>query len=160
MIPLLVVPIAYFAAATAGLLLSDTASESITLFWLPSGIAVWATARYGERMLPGVWVAAAVTNLLFGGAAPVAALLMAFGNTTEAMVGARLLTRYGIFYAAAAPLIAASVGVAALYLTGAIDVDTLFRAAIVYWLGDALGILALVPLADSWRRKPPTTEAP
>jgi integral membrane sensor domain MASE1 len=68
------------------------ANSSVTAIWPPTGVALAALVLRGYRAWPGVAVDALVANLTT--AAPVASApgIMA-GNTLEALVGARLLSR-------------------------------------------------------------------
>jgi signal transduction histidine kinase/CheY-like chemotaxis protein len=128
-------------------------------FWPPSGIALAAVFLYGKRLSPAIALGALGVNLLLG-APLLAALAIAIGNTGEALVGAYLFERFmrsdrpftrlvdcaGLIAAALlAPIIAASIGVGALWLQGAVTAD-LFQTWFAWWSGDAVGIFALAPI--------------
>src|SRR5262245_12902503 len=85
--------VAYVATARLGLHF-DALGGVATTVWPPSGIALVALFRLGLRAWPAVTVAAFVANVQ-AGAPLLAALIIAVGNTLEAVVGASLLWRLG-----------------------------------------------------------------
>ena len=102
---------------------------SITLIWLPTGIAVAALLRFGFGCWPGVALGAAAVNLAVGTPLPLA-LAIAVGNTLGPLLAAWALRRIGfhpafdrkrdIFFLSAAAilgmLVSASLGTASLSL--------------------------------------------
>src|SRR2546428_3401884 len=79
----------YLAAAKLGLSLK-VAHGNATPVWAPTGIALAALLLLGRRAWPGVFIGAFVANAT----TPIplwAALVIAVGNTTEAVVAVELL---------------------------------------------------------------------
>ena len=69
---------AYFVTARLSLLLAIPPGYA-TAVWPPSGIALAAILLAGPRMWPGVWIGAALTNLLVQGSPAVAVLVAYLG---------------------------------------------------------------------------------
>ncbi len=154
---------AYFVAAKLSLLLAIPPGYA-TAVWPPSGIALAALLLLGVRFWPGIWLGAALTNLTVEGS-PLVAVLIATGNTLEAVAAAtwiqRSLKRSGYFssvedvlrfmvLSALGALIAAAVGVVSLGLTGAMPWSDFALNAWTWWQGDTSGMLIVAPLVISW----------
>ena len=149
----------YLVAGRLGLSL-DPVGGFATLVWPPAGISLAALLLFGPSLWPGILIGALLVNVLTG--APfVVALAIAGGNTLEAVVGAHLLRRFGfdpllsrvrdvfklaVLAAVMTPLLAATVGVAALTIGAVVAMNDAGPAWIAWWLGDATAILALTPL--------------
>src|SRR6266498_1843892 len=82
----------YFVAAKLSLVFAIPPGYA-TAIWPPSGIALAALLLWGTRLWPGVWLGAALVNFTIEGS-PLLAVLIATGNTLEAVVGAALIRRY------------------------------------------------------------------
>ena len=162
-IPLLLA-LAYFATGRLGLMLPAFGSN-ITLFWLPTGIAVAALLRWGFRCWPGVALGAAVVNLAVGSPLPLA-LAIAVGNTLGPLLAAWVLRRAGVhpafdrkrdilFLTAAAilgMLVSSGLGVASLSLAGVLP-DARATAWLIWWASDTMGVIAGAPLVLAFTRK-------
>jgi len=159
----------YVLAARAGLRL-DSISGFATLVWPPTGIALAALLLGGYGLWPGVFLGAAIANVLTG--APIlVAIGIAVGNSLEAFFGAYALRRIPgfrlsldrvrdaigliILAAALAPLIAATVGVTSLQLGGLVPSGAFASTWRAWWLGDAIGAVLVAPLVLVWATKPP-----
>jgi PAS domain S-box-containing protein len=168
----LALALAYYLAARIGLLLAFDATN-VSPVWPPSGIALGALLLLGARTWPGIAVGAFAANLVVflanGALAPGAALLaslgIAAGNTVEALAG-MLMLRYAhdaaelrkphhvYIFAAAATLAAAFgalAGSACLYAAGVAPMAALPTIAATWWVGDLAGMLILTPLILAWR---------
>jgi PAS domain S-box-containing protein len=164
----------YFLAARAGLTLAFV-HTSATSVWPPSGIALSALLLFGRTLWPGVFLGAFVANVttIAPGAPAVAvatSLLIATGNTLEAIVGESLIRRWAggpaalqrarrvfVFVAIAgflAPLIAASIGALALAAHGLLGRAPLGDVWTTWWLGDSVGALLFAPLLLLWAERP------
>lgn len=155
---------AYYAIARLGLL-AAVAAPVVSSAWPPAGLALAALLLGGARLWPGVLLGAFALNATAGVPLAAAALIGA-GNAAAAVLAARLLDRLALDRdlarlrdalallagALAGPLVAASVGVAALFLAGHADAAGAGRLWAVWWSGDALGILVVTPLVLAWRR--------
>jgi PAS domain S-box-containing protein len=157
----------YVAAAKLGIELS-VAHGVITPVWAPTGIAIAALFLFGTRLWPAVAVGAFVANATSDASIGVSAAI-AVGNTLEAVVGAELLRRAGVrpaldrvrdvlalivLGAVAAPVIAATNGVTALWLTDAIEGASYGSEWLLWWVGDAMGALIAAPLILVWSTSP------
>jgi integral membrane sensor domain MASE1/anti-sigma regulatory factor (Ser/Thr protein kinase) len=166
---LLLVAVAYYAAAKLGLRLA-LVGRNITPFWPPTGIAVVAFILLGRSVWPGVALAAFAVNLPIS-ANGLAAAATAAGNTLAPLVAATLLSRIGfrrqidrlrdataiVFVGALLSMsISASVGTGILLASGALPVPELPGSWAVWWAGDAMGVLVVTPFVLSlvlpWHR--------
>lgn len=168
---LILVGVAYYLGARVGLSLS-LVEQNVTPLWPPTGIALAAFLLLGRSMWPGVALAALAVNLpISTGFLP--ALATAAGNTLAPLVAAIVLQRVGfrrqldrqrdalaiVFLGALASMtISATVGASTLVFSGVIDTGELARAWVVWWTGDAMGILAVAPFLLSiplfWELQP------
>ncbi|MFO1338509.1 MAG: diguanylate cyclase [Burkholderiaceae bacterium] len=153
------VGLAYYAFARLGLLIPYVGTH-VSLVWLPTGIAVAAFLRWGQAMLPAVYLAALAANLAIGGPAWMAAGV-AGGNTLGTWLSARLLQRWGfepslvrrkdlalyLLAVAAGMLVTASNGTAWRWAAGLLPGPLWTPAWLTWWTGDAVGaLLGGVPL--------------
>lgn len=154
----------YFAAAKASLLLAIPPGYA-TAVWPPSGIALAAILALGNRVWPGVWLGAALVNLTVA-SSPLAALAIGSGNALEALAGAELVRRHisdappffdrvrnVVMFVAIAALcstVAASIGVGALVLEGAVPWPEFAANWGTWWHGDTAGIIIVTPLVLTW----------
>ena len=164
----------YFAAAKLGMSLS-VSHGVITPVWAPSGIALASLLILGVRYWPAVAIAAFAANATGEATLPVAAGI-AVGNTLAAVCGALLVTRIGftpaldrvrsvlalvVGGALVSTTISATNGVTVLTLADARE-DAYGSAWLLWWFGDAIGILVVAPIllvlneASRQRRPPPT----
>ena len=159
---------AYAAAAGVGLRYV-TIGHSISLVWPSAGIAFAALVLLGPRYWPGVAIGAFIANA----ATPIplaAALGIALGNTTEALLAAYLLRRVAgsrpqledprqtraliLLSAPLGALLAAVIGLTVLLVTGELDPRAAVQALPVWWAGDVLGMLVVAPFCFSWAVRP------
>jgi signal transduction histidine kinase/CheY-like chemotaxis protein len=161
----LLVAACYAASGTAGLKLSFIA-HAVTLFWPPSGLALAAVWLGGLRLLPGIFLGAFVVNLTALGSAPLAALI-ATGNMLPSLIAtlalramlrrqsqAGELKRVLMFIAVAvlgATMASATVGTLAVYTIGHLA-TSLTTTWVVWWMGDAMGVMIVAPPILLWRR--------
>jgi PAS domain S-box-containing protein len=169
----------YVVTARLGLILALPPEKKATAVWPPSGIALAALLLLGYRIWPGIWLGAFLANLwdYFNPANPfplTAHLLVsagiATGSTLQALAGSFLVRRWigptnpfdrashAFTFAGVAMLmclIAATCGVASLYLGG----FALGRAVgfiwWTWWLGDMTGVLTVGALILTWSNRPP-----
>jgi PAS domain S-box-containing protein len=157
----------YWATAWIGLHYV-TIGHSVSLVWPPAGVAFAALVLVGPRIWPGVTIGAFLANVM----TPVplfAAAGIALGNTGEALLAAVILRRVAGFRphleeprhlrvllvaAAIGALVAALMGVAALYSTGALAPNQVLPALPTWWAGDMLGLLVVAPVCLSWATAP------
>ena len=158
------VGVVYFAAAKFALSFALSPGYA-TAIWPPSGIALAALLLLGNRVWPGVWLGAALVNFTVN-YSPVVPLTIATGNTLEALAGAILVRRYIVgltcrfeqapdvfkFVAVAAlsGVIAATIGVSSLVLSGSASWPEFLPNWLTWWQGDVAGIIIVTPLILSW----------
>jgi signal transduction histidine kinase len=152
---------AYYIAATLGQATTSIRSGNLGPVWPASGIALAAVLAFGYRVWPGVAAGAflgAVQSPVF----LLTAAGQAAGATIAAVAGAFLLRRIDSFDPAlsrlrdalalivlgafASAALSASIGVSSLYATGLEAYAGLPSAWLIYWLGDATGVLLVTPL--------------
>jgi len=150
----------YFIAGKLGLSVPFT-SGNVSPVWPASGIALAAVLLWGSGVWPGIAAGAFLVNFWTSAPAP-AALGIALGNTSGALVGRYLLRRFAdsqfricrlrdladlIFLGAlVSTSVAATLGTTTLFLAGVhawSDFGTAWR---VWWFGDAMGVLIIAPL--------------
>ncbi|MFI9012055.1 MASE1 domain-containing protein [Actinosynnema sp. NPDC053489] len=156
---LAVVAVCYYAGAQLGLL-QALVNDQVTPLWPPTGVAVLALLLGGLRMWPGIAVGALVVNSAVSNAG--ATLLITVGNTLAPVVACLLLALAGfrremdrtrdalalvLLAGFAAMAVSATVGSAALLVTGVIDGGLFWSTWTVWWTGDVLGVLVVVPIA-------------
>jgi len=157
----------YFGAVKGGLAFA-VIHDFISLVWPASGLALVALTLMGLRFFPALVVGGLAAYASHGLPLPTAAAIAA-GNTLAALAGAWLLDRSRDFdpslgrvrdvfrlifpIALGTPVIAASVGAANLLQAGLLDSESLVRAAITWWAGDAQGVLLFAPFAFAWIRR-------
>ena len=153
--------LAYFIAGKLGQAATNIRSGNLGPVWPASGIALAALLSYGTRLWPAVAASCFVVALQ----SPVPALTaigQSAGATLGAVVGAVFLRRRADFDPAlsrlrdalalivigafSSAIVSASIGLASLYATGVVPYSGLLEAWLIYWLGDATGVLLITPL--------------
>jgi diguanylate cyclase (GGDEF)-like protein/PAS domain S-box-containing protein len=164
----LVASLACIYAIAAGLSLNVVVPQgNVSPLWLPPAIALCACLLFGLRVAPAVLLGAALVHWMAG--MPIlAALMIGCGNSLEAIVAAlfiRQLTREPLDFdytsnifrfvgiAAVSSLIAATIGVAALASLHYLDMKRIVINWLTWWIGDATGIMIVVPLILAWTLK-------
>lgn len=159
----------YVATARLGLEYA-VVGRTVTLLWLPSGIALAATLIGGSRVWPGIALGALIANA--GTGVPALSLLfIVLGNTLEPLWGMALLRRrnnfsnaldkvpdvLALFLLAAviSTTASASFGTLGLLLGGEIAKGDFGATWLSWWLGDGMGVLVISPvllLGAGWNR--------
>ena len=158
-----VIAAVYFVAARLSLPLAIPPGYA-TAVWPPSGIALAAALLLGSRIWPGIWIGAALANLTVESSF-VSTVLIASGNTFEALAGRFLIRRYVgepsrfergedvvkfILLCALSAAIAATVAAVALASGYSLPWAEGFRNWWTWWQGDATGMIIVAPLILSW----------
>lgn len=162
----LAVALLYFGAALVGLRVVAIAGQ-VSPVWLPTGVALWAFARFGFRALPGLFFGSCAAALTSG--APLAfCVTISAGNVLEGVVAVELWRRlFGlrpeldrvedvaalVLSAVVSPFLASAVGTAAMIGFGLAPASMWGEVAWVWWLGDAMGAIVVAPLllTFAWR---------
>ena len=155
--------LAYYTTARLSLELS-LVGHSITPLWAPTGVAVAAILAGGYRLWPALALAAFAVNVPIS-PSPVAAAGIAVGNTAAPVVAVWLLRRLQfrtelarprdaltlLAAGTAATTISASLGTASLVFSGAVAAGHFGSSWLVWWTGDAMGIVLVAPVLWSLR---------
>jgi signal transduction histidine kinase len=160
-IQLVTVFLAYFIAGKLGQAATNVRSGNLGPVWPASGIALAAVLACGYRVWPGI-LAGSFLVALQSPVSAATALGQAIGATGAALSGAFLIRRVGHFDSALSRLrdalalivlgalgssmLSASLGLASLYASGQQSYSGLGPAWLIYWLGDATGVLIVTPL--------------
>jgi PAS domain S-box-containing protein len=155
----------YFIAGRFGLSLAFV-NENASAVWPPTGIAIAACLLAGPWVWPSILAGAFLVNLTTS-SAPLPSMLIAVGNTAEALAAAWLVRRIAggaaafettstiLNYVAAAAIaagIAATVGLAALVLGGLAGQSPRSTIWLTWWTGDLSGALLVTPAIVTWAR--------
>lgn len=161
---LAVVAACYYLGARLGLL-QALVNDQVTPLWPPTGVALLALLLGGPRMWPGIAVGAFAVNASLGEVG--ATVLISVGNTLGPLVACLLLRRAGfrseldrtrdalalvLLGALAGMAVSATIGSTTLLVTGVVDGAHFWSTWSVWWTGDALGVLVLVPIVLAFRR--------
>lgn len=159
------VALAYFITAKFGLMVPY--KEFIaTLIWLPTGIAVGAIMRWGNVSLPAIFIAATLVNVSMG-VPLITSLAIACTNTLAPFLTAYLLKKsqfndclirqkdIGLMIGAAllGMLVSATGGVLALYVDDLVKVENVISTWFIWWVGDIIGVLLVLPLVLNVRKQ-------
>ncbi len=175
LVKLLLLAAVYYGAARFGLQYASI-GRSVSLIWPPSGVAFAALTLLGYRYWPGVALGAFLANATLTPIPLHATIIIALGNTLEALVAAYLLRRTAgprpqlddfrhvrSLVLVAAPLGALCAGVIgpiSLWLAGAVSGSALLAAVAIWWTGDLLGMLVMAPVLFTWMVPPPSRDNP
>jgi len=157
---------AYFVIAKLGLRFA-TIGESISPVWPPTGFAIASLLLFGWRYWPailaGAFLANATTHIPL-----LAAAAIGCGNAGEALVGVYLMRgrtkldepgavrNLTLLAAPGGALVSAATGVAALAAAGLLGpVGGVLPAFALWWGGDVVGALIVVPLVLTWATPSP-----
>lgn len=156
----------YYLAARVGLSV-DPVNSFASLVWPPTGIAIATLFLLGNRLWPGIAIAAFLANY-FTGAPLVTALVIALGNSLEALFAVYMLRASGfsplfsrlrdsisyISSVAPATLVSATVGVAALAASGMVPPGDIMLTWVSWWVGDFLSAIIVGALLLRWFCRP------
>lgn len=161
------VALAYFVTGMAGLKLAFV-GDVVTLFWPPSGIAFAALWLGGRQLVWGVMAGAFAVNAIQMAEWPFAALV-ALGNALPALIATTVLRAmlgrpgtepagelrrvllFTLIAALGSTIVSATIGTLAVAAAGAAT-DPLSSAWLVWWMGDAMGVLIVAPPILLWDR--------
>ncbi|WP_410638448.1 MASE1 domain-containing protein [Amycolatopsis sp. lyj-346] len=155
----LAVALCYYLGGLLGLSLALVRGQ-VTPFWPSSGIAVVSLLLFGRRAVPGILLGAAAVNAAFGPTAIAVAGITA-GNTLAPLLAWKLLTWAGFrprlerlrdavtlitLGALGSMVVSAVIGSGVLGFAGAIEGRQVWSTALVWWAGDATGVLVVAPV--------------
>ena len=159
--------VAYCIAGKLGQATTNIRSSNLGPVWPAFGIALAAFLMCGYRVWPAI-ASGAFLIAFFSPVTHLAALGQATGATLAAFSGAFLLQRVANFDkslsrlrdglalvtlgAVGSALVSASIGTSVLYATQVHAYSGLGSAWLIYWLGDATGVLLVTPVALTFPR--------
>lgn len=159
----------YFLSGKMGLYLASV-NPSASAVWPPTGLALATLLLLGHRLWPAVWVAAFFVNWTTTWlVAP--SVLIATGNTLEAVLGAYLVNRFAggraafeqpawivrfvLLAAMLSTMVSATMGIGTLLWTGSSNLSDFYVVWFTWWVGDMVSNLILAPLILVWTRRTP-----
>lgn len=159
----------YIASSKVGLLIS-TVNNAYAAIWPPTGISIAALLLIGYSLIPGVFLGAFLATVTTGDVGVGTSILIALGNTLEALVAVYLVNRYaggrfafenvstifrfGLLAVMLAPITSALVGVLALHVAGTIPAESMLHSGFTWWLTNASSALVITPLMLAWANHP------
>lgn len=162
---LAIVFLLYVAAGKLGLAVPFTDSN-VSPVWPAAGIAVAGILLFGVEVAPAIAGAAFLVNF-FSPIPKSVAICIGLGNALSAVCTSYLLaqlpdfklslprikdvSRFVLIAAIAATTVSAIIGVSALAITHTKAWSGYGSAWRIWWLGDAMGVLVVAPLALAWR---------
>jgi signal transduction histidine kinase len=160
LVQLTTVFLAYFIAGKLGQATTSIRSSNLGPVWPAYGIAMASLLAYGTQVWPAITASAFLVAL--SSVSPLAALGQAIGATIAAVAGTVLLNRFSKFDpfisrltdalglivvgAFGSALLSSSIGTFSLYAARIQPYSSLRSAWVIYWLGDATGVLLITPL--------------
>lgn len=140
-------------------------NDRVTLFWLPSGIALAAFYRWSPRLWPAVFVAALMLQIA-SGANLSTNLLLAAGSTLAPLYALWIIRRARcnlnqlhrantacfLVLGAVGMLVSATIGGFTLNHYNQGSFETGFYTTLIWWMGDSLGVFLATPLLVNMNR--------
>jgi signal transduction histidine kinase/CheY-like chemotaxis protein len=160
----------YFVVGKLGLTLAFV-NASATAVWPPTGLAIASLLLIGPELWPAIFIGAFAVNLTTSGDLP-SSVGIAIGNTLEAVIATRLISRwadgrkaferpqgvirFALLGGALATAVSATIGVVSLELAGLARWSDAGPIWATWWLGDASGALLITPVIVLWATDPST----
>ena len=159
----------YFVGGWLGTLLATPPSNASPI-WPAAGVALALTLAFGESVIPGIFLGALVAQVYaFLDASSFAKIpeslgvgtLAGIGSCLQAWIGMQLINRWVgphdaliedrkilrfFVLIAVSCLVAATVGVASLYVRGVIGLSDIIGSWGTWWVGDMIGATIFTPL--------------
>ncbi|HKQ88679.1 MAG TPA: MASE1 domain-containing protein, partial [Candidatus Acidoferrales bacterium] len=152
--------LAYFVLAKSGLAFA-LIHPSASPIWPPTGFALAAILLWGYRAWPAIFLGAMMANATTNGSMSTA-ILIATGNSLEALVGAAVMNvwsngpdtfstpntvaKFAVICVVLATPISATVGITTLVIAGYAEWANFANIWLTWWLGDMIGALVVTPL--------------
>ncbi len=149
----------YFATGRIGIQWAIV-REQISPLWPAAGVALAVPMLLGPRYWPGIALGALLTNIA-PGPSPLVVLAISAGNTIGPFLAYYVMRRWGfrtqldrlpdivlliVAGAIAGTAVSALIGTGALVLDGALVPGEFWPTALIWWTGDAMGVLTVTPL--------------
>jgi signal transduction histidine kinase len=155
-----VLAVGYFIGAKVGGWFASYDRAWVSPLWPPAGVAVAGLLLFGKKTWPAIPIAGFLLKWT-GGQLNAATAGILLAQTSAPLLAASLLLRHTfdsglrrvrdvlalIFLGGAVSMLAsASIGTAALASTGVLPRPLWFRSWLVWWIGDAMGVILVAPL--------------
>ncbi|QXV61857.1 MASE1 domain-containing protein [Amycolatopsis sp. TNS106] len=153
------VTVCYFVAGQIGIQWAIV-REQISPLWPAAGVALAVPMLLGPRFWPGIFLGALLTNIALGPSLGTV-LVISAGNTIGPMLAYAVMRRLGfrnqldrlpdavllvVAGAIGGTAVSAALGTGVLILDGALGPGDFWATALVWWTGDAMGVLTITPL--------------
>ncbi len=164
-----IMALAMVYAAFAKIALSFFSADGVvSVVWPSSGLALAVLLLGGKRYWLGVFIGAFAGNVLAGSSVGLS-LIIACGNTLEALTGLFLLSHtsdfdsrlnqprdylYLMLAGASSAWVSALIGNGALLAYHLVTPPAVFANLLDWWQGDALGMVLMTPFILVWRKFP------
>ncbi|PIP59817.1 MAG: hypothetical protein COZ46_06900 [Verrucomicrobia bacterium CG_4_10_14_3_um_filter_43_23] len=167
LVKILVLAVGYFFLGKYGLAFAPL-DAGITPVWLPAGLALGALLYFGYNLWPGVFLGSLAVNFAISQSWGFS-ITAAVGNTGSILLSVILLKKYfyikktiedsqhlvgfvvvGVFFTSFASAVIGASG-AAFFSPVSEGFALVNKAIYTWWLGDAMGILLLVPLVFTFQ---------
>lgn len=170
-INLLIILSIFFSAEIGRMVGIPSKTLQITVLWPPTGISLAALLIYGYRTWIGIFFGNLFYNWyhLFTGSETFlnpffTGLTISLGSLAQALIAAFVIRRLAskgyfnnlqdififLFSGILSCLIASTIGVFALYLSGNVSKDNMLILWLTFWLGDTLGIYVFTSFLVIW----------
>jgi PAS domain S-box-containing protein len=154
----------YFVLAKGSLAFASI-NPSATPVWPPTGFALAVTLLGRPRVLLAIFLGALAANVTTAGTIATSAAI-AFGNASEAFIGAAFMNRwangraafqsppdiakFAVILAGASTPVSATIGITALSLAGFAAWGDFADIWVTWWLGDVAGGIMIAPAVLLW----------
>ncbi|KFU81412.1 Integral membrane sensor domain MASE1 [Amycolatopsis lurida] len=153
------VTVCYFAAGRIGIQWAIV-REQISPLWPAAGVALAVPMLLGPRFWPGIFLGALLTNVALGPSLGMV-LVISAGNTIGSLLAYAVMRGLGgrnrldrlpdavllvVVGAIGGTAVSAALGTGVLVLDGALGPGDFWTTALVWWTGDAMGVLTITPL--------------
>lgn len=155
-----VVAVGYFIGAKVGDQFASYNRSWVSPLWPPAGVAVAGLVLFGRKTWPAIPIAGLILKWT-GGQLNAATAGILLAQTCAPVLAASLLLRDTfdsglrrvrdvlaliVLGGVASMLASASIGTTALISTGVLPRTLWFRSWLVWWIGDAMGVILVAPL--------------
>ncbi|MBB5852635.1 MASE1 domain-containing protein [Amycolatopsis umgeniensis] len=155
----LAITVGYFAAGQIGIQWAIV-REQISPLWPAAGVALVVPMLLGPRFWPAIFFGALLTNIALGPSL-ITVMVISAGNTLGPMLAYAVMRWLGfrnqldrlpdavllvVVGAIGGTAVSAALGTGVLVLSDALSPPDFWATALVWWTGDAMGVLTITPL--------------
>jgi PAS domain S-box-containing protein len=158
----------YYYCGTFGLSLAIV-HESASVVWPATGLALAAMLLRGTRLWPAIFIGAFAVNFEVHQSVGTS-LVIAFGNTLEALLGVWLVNRFArgvqalyrlgtlfrfiLLAGMVCTMVSPTIGLTSLCFAGLAEWEKFLGIWLIWWLGDMVSNLIIAPLLLIWLTRP------